>query len=119
MSWSRPPIARPSQTVRRQAEVLADLDPEGCDPASVLLGRGVLLRQSHHQGPHAGAEERLLGRHDFGCPKVAGKGTRSTAPPQVVGSRRTDKGDPDELEQMPEPPTQIHEGENHRAVQSS
>src|SRR5439155_4003372 len=107
-----------SQTVRRQAELLADLDREGRNPARVLLGRGVLLPQTHHQGAHAGAEESFFGRDDLCRSKVAGEGTGSAAPAKVVGSRRADKGDPENLEEMPEPPAQVHERENHRAVQS-
>src|SRR5207302_2915556 len=56
-----------AQAGRRQTELLAYLDREGRDPARVLLGRGVLLRQAHHERPDTGAEERLLGDDDLGC----------------------------------------------------
>ena len=61
-------VAEPSP---REPESLTDLDGEGGDATRVLLGRAVLLGEPHHDRAHAGAEERLLGRHDLGGPEIA------------------------------------------------
>ena len=60
-----PADRQPAEARSREPELLADLDRERGDAAGVLLGRAVLLGQAHHERPHAGAEERLLGGHDL------------------------------------------------------
>ena len=85
------------------------------DPARVLLGRVVLLAEPHHDRPHAGAEERLFGVHDLGRPKVADEWPRLAAAAEIVGDRCADEGDPDQLEEMADPPAEIHERQRERA----
>ena len=106
-----------AQARRREPERLAELDRERGDAARVLLGRGVLLGQAHHQRADTGAEERLLGDDDLGGPQVADERARLPAAAQVVGDRRADERDPDELEDVAEPPAEIHEAQHERPIQ--
>ncbi len=63
----------------------------GCAPRS-----SVLLRQPDHQGPDAGAEERLLGGDDLARPQVARERERLAAAAQVVRDGAADERDTDE-----------------------
>jgi hypothetical protein len=111
------PDRETAQPCRRETESLAHLDREGSDAASVLLRRRVFLGQSDHQRANASAEVGLLRRHDLDGAQVARKRTRAATTVEVEHGRRTDHCDPDHLEEVPEPPSEVHEGEHESPVQ--
>ena len=82
----------------------------------MLLRGGVLLGEAHHQGAHARAEVRLFGDDDLAGAKVARERPRAAAAAQVVRGGRADERDPDDLEQVAEPPAEVHERQHQRAV---
>ena len=100
-----------------EAELLADLDRERGDAARVLLGRGVLGCEPHHERAHACAEVRLLRGDDLRGAQIADERARPAAAAEVVDERCADDGDPDDLEDVTEPPAEVDEAEHQRAVE--
>ena len=107
-------VAEPSP---REPELLTDLDGEGGDATRVLLGRAVLLGEPHH-------ESRARGRRGTPPrPTTTSDGTeisdkrprRLAAAAQVVGNGCSDEADPEQLEEVTDPPAEIHERQREGA----
>src|SRR4051794_3160118 len=102
-----------------ETKALADLHGERRDPARVLLRRGVLRRKANGQGANARTEKRFLRGDELGRAQIADEGSRPASASQVEDERRSDDDDSGQLEDVPEPPAEIHEGEDHSAVQGA
>ena len=105
-----------SEACAREAHLLADLDSEHGDAACVLLRGRVLRPERDHERPDARTEERLLRRDDLARAQIAHERTRASAAVKVVRQRSSDERDAEHLEHVPEPPTEIHECQDERAV---
>jgi len=106
-----------AQAVGREAQLLADLDCKCRDATRVLLRRGVLRAEPNHERPHAGAEERLLCCNELGRPQVTDQRARAAPAAKVVHERGADDEDAEQLEDVAEPPAEVHEREDQGAVE--
>jgi hypothetical protein len=100
---------------RRQAERLAEPDGEQRHAARMPLGVRVLLRELLEQRVDVAAEVRLLGDDEVDAAQVAEQRTRLRLAAQVERHRDADQRDPDDLEEVAEPPAELRVVEHERA----
>src|SRR6266511_3110501 len=97
-----------AETSGREPELLADLHGAHCHPAGVLFRGLVLVGEELRQRVHACAQKGLLLGDEVSRAQVAYERARLRGAPQVDGDGDPDDDDAGELEEVSEPPAEIH-----------
>ncbi len=108
MSCSSPAERELTQPALRQAELLPDLNREGCDAARVALGGRILFTQADEQRSNSASKERILVRDERVRAQVSDQRPRCGAVPEVERSRNANHCDAASLELMCGPEPALH-----------
>ena len=96
-----------AQAATREPEPFTDLDREQRDSPGVLLGVGVLLRETPGEPAYMRAEEELLAGDELDSVEVSGERPRRVRAGKIDRDRNTDDEDPVELELVAHPPAEV------------
>ena len=101
-----------AETLGREPELVADLCRAKRDPARVLLGVRVLLGELDEERADVRSEKGLGLGDEVRAAEISEQGARARdSAPQVVGDGEAHGRDPDDLEDVTEPPAEVPEGE--------